>query len=87
MTRTGILLGLINKELCQLAVANEGWALEFVPDELKTKELCELAIEDCLKWIVKYELENLFEKSIPKEFQEELTNKYDIELPEKSKGR
>ena len=73
-------------ELCEIAVKNEGWALEFVPKELKTPELCELAVKECLKWIVKYELENLFEKSIPSEFQEGLAEKYDIELPEKSKG-
>ena len=73
-------------ELCEIAVKNEGWALEFVPKEFKTKELCEIAVKECLKWIVKYELENLFEKSIPSEFQEGLAEKYDIELPEKSKG-
>ena len=74
-------------ELCEIAVKNEGWALEFVPKEFKTKELCEIAVKECLKWIVKYELENLFEKSIPSEFQEGLAEKYDIDLPEKGKGR
>ena len=74
------------EELCELAVNDGHWALEFVPKEFKTKELCEIAVKECLKWIVKYELENLFEKSIPSEFQEGLAEKYDIELPEKSKG-
>ena len=75
------------KELCEAAVSTSGWALEFVPYELQTQELCELAVKDCLKWIVKYELENLFEKSIPSEFHKELAEKYDIELPDKAKGR
>ena len=78
-------------ELCEIAVKNEGWALEFVPEEFKTLELCKYAIEDCLKWndnlLRKYEFENLFEKYVPVEVQEELAEKYDIELPDKDKGR
>ena len=30
--------------LCKLAVEQSGWALEFVPDRFKTKNLCEIAI-------------------------------------------
>ena len=78
-------------ELCEVAVTNSGWALEFVPEEFKTLELCKYAIEDCLKWndnlLRKYEFENLFEKYVPVEVQEELAEKYDIELPDKDKGR
>ena len=33
------------KELCEIAVQQNGYALEYVPEKLKTKELCELAIE------------------------------------------
>ena len=78
-------------ELCEVAVSNSGWALEFVPEEFKTLELCKYAIEDCLKWndnlLRKYEFENLFEKYVPEEFHKELAEKYDIELPDKDKGR
>ena len=78
-------------ELCEIAVSNLGWALEFVPEEFKTLELCKYAIEDCLKWndnlLRKYEFENLFEKYVPVEVQEELAEKYDIKLPEKTNER
>ena len=79
------------EQLCEMAVKDCGWALEYVPEKFKTLELCKYAIEDCLKWndtlLRKYEFENLFEKYIPSEFQEQLAQKYDIELPEKSKGK
>ena len=72
-------------------VKNNGWNLKDVPEEFKTLELCKYAIEDCLKWndnlLRKYEFENLFEKYVPVEVQEELAEKYDIELPDKDKGR
>ncbi len=96
VTQTGYALELVPEELrtielCEVAVSNSGWALEFVPEEFKTLELCKYAIEDCLKWndnlLRKYEFENLFEKYVPVEVQEELAEKYDIELPDKDKGR
>lgn len=33
------------KELCELAVTQNGNALQYVPKELRTQELCEIAVE------------------------------------------
>ena len=74
-------------ELCLIAVKDYPFALMYIPEKIKTQELCKIAVKECLKWIVKYELENLFEKSIPSEFQEGLAEKYDIPFPAKGQSR
>ena len=58
--------------------------LKFVPEELRTIDLCEKVMwnlydsEDELEFVRDY---------VPEEFKEELAEKYDIDLPEKGKGR
>ena len=32
--------------MCELAVQNKGRALQYVPKKLKTKEMCELVVEN-----------------------------------------
>ena len=77
-------------ELCERAVKDEARALQYVPEELRTFELCDKAIFTILRdeWDVDLDesFEGFFERNVPEEFQEELAEKYDIELPEKSKG-
>ena len=70
-------------ELCEKAVMDEIWNLKHVPEELRTLELCEMAIEKCRYW----DNSSTMLMDVPEEFQEELAEKYDIDLPEKSKGR
>ena len=64
-------------DLCWEAVSGYGLALEFVPDEFKTPELCLMAVNDC-HWALEF---------APEEFKEELAEKYDINLPEKTDER
>ena len=79
------------KELCKVAVKDNGLNLEFVPEELRTFEICNKAIFTILRdeWDVDLDesFEGFFERNVPEEFQEDLAEKYNIELPEKSKGR
>ena len=82
---------LITPRLCYVAIKNDGTTLELVPEELRTFELCDKAIFTILRdeWDVDLDesFEGFFERNVPEEFQEELAEKYNIELPEKSKGR
>ena len=70
-------------ELCEYAVSRDGYNLDFVPDELRTFEICELAVQNEFKGRV----DKVLNAFVPEEFHKELSEKYDIELPEKSKGR
>lgn len=40
----------ITAELCELAVSQGGFALQYVPEQLKTFALCELALNPTLRW-------------------------------------
>ena len=88
-------------ELCEIAVTQKGLNLEFVPKALRTKELCEVAVSN-YGYALQYVPEDLrtFEISgiavanedwalqfVPEEFQEELAEKYDIDLPKKHDER
>ena len=67
------------KELCETVLRYDGFQLINVPEKLRTKELCEIALEN----IDDERLELLcLETAVPKEFREELAEKYDI-FPEK----
>ena len=68
-------------ELCEVAVKDFPYALQYVPEELKTLEICSVALSQG------YLSAELLEAFVPEEFQEELAEKYDIDLPEKGKGR
>ena len=79
-------------ELCKIAVEKHGGNLEYVPENLKTFELCEIAVDiffDSIddEWLDEEERYNFIKENVPEEFQEELAEKYDIDLPEKGKGR
>ena len=78
-------------KLCYVAIKNDGTTLEFVPEELRTFEICNKAIFTILRdeWDVDLDesFEGFFERNVPEEMQEELAGKYNIELPNKSKGR
>ena len=77
--------------LCYVAIKNDGTTLELVPEELRTFELCDKAIFTILRdeWDVDLDesFEGFFERNVPEEFQEELAEKYDIDLPKKNDGR
>ena len=70
--------GVMTIELCEIAVRESGEYLYYVPEQFRTFELCEIAVKDSGSWALEF---------VPKEFKEELAEKYDIDLPEKSKGR
>ena len=70
------------KELCGTVLRYDGYQLINVPEKLKTKEMCEIALENIYFWI-----EMCLENDVPEKFREELAEKYDIELPDKAKGR
>ena len=72
---------LINKELCEVAVKDFPYALQYVPENMRTFEICDIALSQG------YLAAELLEAFVPDEFQEELAEKYDIELPDKDKGR
>ena len=61
----------------------------FVPEELKTKELCEMAVK--ISKNDRYggwdDTKNLLRNYVPKGFKEELAEKYDLYLEPKAKGR
>lgn len=45
----------LTKELCEMAVTSNGEALKYVPENLKTPEICEIAVKNCpkaLQWAV-----------------------------------
>jgi hypothetical protein len=52
-------------ELCKIAVEEIGWALEFVPEQLKTAELCKLIIGNCQEGALEFVPESI-KKSIKK---------------------
>ena len=58
-------------------IKKEGYPLRFVPYELRTKELCEIAVEE--------EEEAL--QFVPEEFRKELADDFGIDLPEKAQSR
>ena len=67
------------KELCETVLRYDGFQLINVPEELRTFEMCKIALEN----IDDERLELLsLETAVPKEFREELAEKYDI-FPEK----
>ena len=68
-------------ELCEVAVKDFPYALQYVPEELKTLEICSVALSQG------YLSAELLEAFVPDEFQEELAEKYDIELPKKPDER
>ena len=71
------------EQLCEQAVTQNPYALQYVPDEHRGIEMCELALNH-----VDYNFKDEFlESYVPEEYQEELAEKYDIDLPEKYKGR
>ena len=76
-------------ELCKLAVEKSSWVLQIVPEELKSFEICEIAVKESVNAIdaSKWDPLHIITKYVPEEFQEELAEKYDIDLPEKYKGR
>ena len=76
-------------ELCKLAVEKSSWALQIVPEELKSFEICEIAVKESVNAIdaSKWDPLHIITKYVPEEYQEELAEKYDIDLPEKGKGR
>ena len=58
-------------------IYENGFALKYVPEDMRTFEICDIAVKqngNALQWV-------------SKEFREELAEKYDIELPKKGKGR
>ena len=83
------------EELCLAAVKKDGYYLEYVPDKFKTEKICKAAVFtiflhddlDYDEWLAKEERYNFIKENVPEEFYEELSEKYDIELPEKGKGR
>ena len=80
------------KELYEIVVSGNGYALIYIPEEFKTYEMCELAMQELevripAGFTKNPGMQNFLENYIPEEFQEELAEKYDIDLPEKSKGR
>ena len=76
-------------ELCEIAVSTSGWALQIVPEELKSFDLCEIAVRESVNAIdaSKWDPFHIITKYVPEEFQEELAEKYDIKLPEKTNER
>ena len=82
-------------------VKENGYYLAYVPEELRTKELCEMAVNSrgyALAFVpIEMRTEELCEKAVqksgralayvPKEFKEELAEKYDIDLPKKPDER
>ena len=81
-------------ELCEIAVTKDGYNLEFVPEDMRTEEICEAAVftiflHDSIddEWLDEEERYNFIKENVPDEFYEELAEKYDIDLPEKGKGR
>ncbi len=69
----------ITQELCKIAINDELLSFEYVPEELRTFEMCDFAMKkDKYGEILEF---------VPDEFQEELAEKYDINLPEKGKDR
>ena len=63
------------KELCETVLRYDGFQLINVPEALRTFEMCEIALEN----IDDERLELLcLETAVPKEFREELAEKYDI---------
>ena len=80
------------KELYEIVVSGNGYALIYIPEEFKTYEMCELAMQELEVRIAagftkNPGMQNFLENYIPEEFHKELAEKYDIDLPEKSKGR
>lgn len=75
----------ITKELCELAVVSSSSALLFVPEDLKTFEMCDIALENLYDYFS--QMEFLSKNLVPEEFKEELAEKYDIELIEKTDER
>ena len=65
-------------ELCEIAVRESGEYLYYVPEQFRTFELCEIAVKDSGSWAIEF---------VPEEFQEELAEKYDIDLPKKHDER
>ena len=72
-----------SQELCEIAVTNDftGNALRYVPEDYKTFELCDTSVKN-----EAYGCLHSFD-SMPEEFQEELAEKYDIDLPKKHDER
>ena len=68
-------------ELCEVAVKDFPYALQYVPENMRTFEICDIALSQG------YLAAELLEAFVPDEFQEELAEKYDIELPKKPDER
>lgn len=47
-----------DEEICMAAVQNNGWALQHVPDNMKTQEMCEAAVEIC-HWTLQFVPDNM----------------------------
>ena len=60
---------------------------------MRTEEICDDAVFTIFfdsiddEWLDEEERYNFIKENVPEEFQEELAEKYDIDLPEKGKGR
>ena len=79
--------------MCLEAVQQNGWALQYVPEELRTKELCEIAIKNngkALKFIPDnlknklkhYAKDEIFE--LPMEKYQEIFQEIKTLFPEKN---
>ena len=74
-------------DLCKLAVEENSWdnvtRFLLIPEDMRTFEICETVINHSHT----YSKRNFVQEYVPEEFQEELAEKYDIKLPEKTNER
>ena len=80
----------ITPRMCKEAIRVNGAALGDIPEDLRTKELCDYAFSDACECPIDEDLRLEFiQDYVPYEFQEELADKYDIDLAKKTneKGR